>query len=227
MNFDRLYLGASASLAALGVFGLARTIAELPVMLSQRLNNSLTFPAIANAAGLPRETVRANLAQHRSRYLAIAAVSMAAAVSFSDYFISLLYDNRYQDAAWMLPLLLFGAWGALLTSLNEYTLLGLGQPKYTAFGNMLKLAYLAAALPLGVHFAGMLGAVFAVATCEIFRYAPIVIGQMREKFAYRVQDMNSTLLFVGLIIVFSLVRWALGFGVSFQSVPLSFLHHNV
>ena len=57
-TFDRLYLAGVIPLALLGVYGLARNLAEMLSALAIRLGNSVIFPFIASHADTPRSELR-------------------------------------------------------------------------------------------------------------------------------------------------------------------------
>ena len=221
MNFDRLYFSTVVPLALLGVYGIARSFSEIAVVLVQRLGNHLIFPLLAASSDTPREQLRANLAAPRRRFLTIAAVALCSFALIADVLIGVLYDDRYQNAAWMLPLLLIGVWFALISQVVEWTLMGFGKPIYGTIGRGLKLTYLIIGLPIGIAQGGLAGAIVALATSDLPRYIPLVVGQIRERFSFIRQDMLATLgaatLFIGLIAL----RSSLGLGSPLDGVSFA------
>lgn len=215
-SFDRLFLGQSISLALLGIYGLAKNVAELPSALFARLGHSLVFPVIAANQQVSRQELRSRIGSLRFKLLLVCAVSIAAATSFADIAIMIIYDSRYHEAGWMLPLMLVGVWFGILCSMNEYSLLGLGKPLYGASGNLVKLICLAVGIPVGLHLFGILGAVLALVLGDIFRYFPILLGQRREDLSFRRQDIVLTIVFIAVLFAVTLSRWQLGFGTAFS-----------
>lgn len=222
-NFDRLFLAKSIPLELLGVYGIARSISELLSGLVLRLGNSVIFPFIASHSEISRAELRAHLAPVRLIFLLTAGCGLAFLAAVGDLIIRLLYDQRYQAASWMLPVLIIGAWFAILSNINELMLLGLGRPFYSAFGNGAKFAVLLVGLVLSVGSFGVAGAVLVVACSELGRYFPIFVGQVKERFSFGVQDLLVTIAMLGLIACFEWLRWALGYGTSFESFPSTFL----
>ncbi len=220
-SFDRLFLGQSIPLALLGIYGIARNVADLPAVLFTRLGHSLVFPVIASSQEAPRDQLRARIAPLRFKLLLCCAVCIALGASVADFAIMIIYDARYHEAAWMLPVMLLGVWFGILCSMNEYALLGLGKPLYGASGNLAKLLCLVIGIPVGLHVYGLLGAILAVALGDICRYVPILFGQRRERLSFRGQDLLLTGVLVLLLAGFTLLRWQLGFGTAFDSVSLS------
>lgn len=227
MNFDRLYLAKAIPLHLLGVYGIARTLAGMLALAAGQLGNNVVFPFVASHSHMNRRELRTQLAPIRLKFLLVAAFGFAIFASIADLLIGILYDQRYQAAGWMLPILIIGAWFAIIASLNESTLLGIGKPHYSAFGNGGKFVFLLAGLTFAVGRFGVLGGVMVVAFSDLCRYIPVLIGQVRERFSFLGQDVLVTLFVLVLIALCEWLRWALGFGTSFDAfrieVPQNFL----
>ena len=91
--------------------------------------------------------------------------------NFGHLLILKLYDHRYHEAAWMIPILALGLWHTLLYQTTAPVLFSLGKPKYNAFGNAAYCIGITAGIPIAFHFFGMVGAVIAVAgaTCHFMQ----------------------------------------------------------
>jgi O-antigen/teichoic acid export membrane protein len=219
-NFDRLYLAKVLPLEVLGVYGIARSLSELLGMLFLRLGSVVLFPFIASHSQMPRTDLRDQLASIRAKLMLLAALGFSFFVAMADLAIKVLYDQRYQAASWMLPVLIIGSWFSILANINESTLLGLGKPSYSAISNSLKFGFLIFGLPFGVHSNGVLGGVMVVSLSDLSRYVPIFIGQRRERFSFGMQDLLVTLAMFLLVGFWQWLRWALGFGTSLESLPI-------
>ena len=218
-SFDRLYIGKVAPLAVVGVYGIARTLADIPTLLAARIGYSVIFPAVSSARGMPRADIRARLVGIRFRLLLVAALAIAFGITISDIAVKIVYDARYHDAAWMLPLLLFGVWLAILCAINEFVMLGIGRPLYNVAGNSVKLLYFLSVLPLAYGSLGIIGAVLAIAFSEMGRYCAFGLGQRRERLSFFRQDLSATIVFLVLVGGLSWIRSAAGFGTPFDNVP--------
>jgi O-antigen/teichoic acid export membrane protein len=221
-NFDRLYLAKAIPLQLLGVYGIARTLSELLSTLVQRLGNNVIFPFVASHSQIARTELHAQLAPIRIKFLLIAGLGFSLFAATADLVIDILYDQRYHAASWMLPILIIGAWFAIMSNINESSLLGLGKPHYSVFGNSAKFGFLLIGLTLSVVRYGVLGAVVVVALGDFCRYVPIFIGQTRERFSFGKQDLLATLAVFGLIGLWEFLRFTLGFGTSFDGLPPEF-----
>lgn len=215
-SFDKLYLGQSIPLALLGIYGIARNVADLPGALISRLGHSLIFPLIAREQDRPRSELRQHLSPLRLKLLLVCALGMGFGTAFADYAVRIVYDERYHEASWMLPVLLIGVWGAVLCSINEYALLGVGKPLYGATGNMAKLVCLVVGIPLGLHVAGLLGAILVLAFSDICRYFLILFGQRREHVSFFLQDVLMSAVMLGVLALLTLLRLEFGLGTAFD-----------
>lgn len=218
MQFDRLYLGQAVPLAMVGVYGIARTLCEMPVALALRLSHSLVFPAISAGSGKPRHELRASLGSVRLHLVTAGAVLMAFGMAFSDLFVRLIYDSRYHEAGTMMSLLLLGSWLSILTHINEYALMGLGRPAYAVTGNIAKALYLVVALPLALSRGGIMLAIAALAVSDLPRMVPLGIGLVRERIGFFRQDILATALVAGCAFVLLGVRYWAGFGLPWDGV---------
>jgi O-antigen/teichoic acid export membrane protein len=219
-NFDRLYLAKVVPLELLGIYGIARSISELTGGLVLRLANSVLFPFIAAHSQTPRADLHEQLNPIRAKFLLVAVLGFSVFVATADLAIKLLYDQRYQAATWILPVLTIGSWFSILASINEATLLGLGKPSYSAISNGLKFAFLLIGLPLSIKLYGLLGGVLVITSADLFRYIPILVGQRKEQFSFGMQDLLLTLAVFLLIGFLGWLRWILGFGTSFDTLPI-------
>jgi len=221
LNFDRLYLGKVISLDLLGVYGVARAFAEPVSLLVGRLGSMIIFPLIASSKDVPPLDLRRQLAPVRMIFLWAMALGLSIFVASADLLIRVIYDQRYKAAAWMVPILIAGAWFSILCNLNESTLLGFGKPSYSALANSSKLVWLVLGLPLGFVAYGPLGAVIVIALSDLCRYAPIFVGQARTRFSFGIQDLTATLLFLALICIWEWIRWVWGIGTFFNYLPMN------
>jgi O-antigen/teichoic acid export membrane protein len=219
-NFDRLYLAKVIPFELLGIYGIARSISELLGGVVMRLGQLVLFPFIASHSQTPRAELRKQLAKIRLTFFLVAALGFSLFVSTADLAIRILYDERYQAATWMLPVLVIGSWFSIMANINEATLLGLGKPSYGAISSSSKFAFLLIGLPLSVKINGLLGAVMIITLADLCRYIPIFVGQRRERFSFGTQDLLATLVVLLLIAFWEWLRWISGFGTSFDTLPI-------
>ena len=219
-SFDNLYFGKVVPIELLGVYGVARTIAEAISALVGRINNMVTVPFFASHSELPRADLRQQMKSIRATFLLVAAFGFSILVATADLLVRLMYDHRYQDAGWMLSVMLIGKWFSTLSYINEATLIGFSKPSYGAYSFAIKFVALLVGLPLAFASYGILGAIIFVAVSETLRYIPLLIGQTRERFAFFGQDIAMTFLMLMLAGLWEWVRSVFGFGVSFRNLGM-------
>ena len=203
---DRIILGKLLSFQLLGIYNVALIFAELPKMVIMKIGDRVIFPVISRQTDLSRSNLRQKILHERMLILTAAVPLLAILVSFGDFLILELYDRRYQDAAWMLPILALGIWPNLLTATMLPSLLAIDRPLYAAWGNFFKFCYMVIALPVGYFWLGVPGAVIVVAGNDLPLYLVVSCGLWREKLNAIAQDIRATLLLMGLIISIAIVR---------------------
>ena len=194
MNFDRLYLSQQIPLAALGIFGIARTLADTVTLLVARCGNMLLFPMVA-AMQAEGPEVRRHLRSGRRQLLFGAAIALALFVAHSDRIVALLYDERYQAAATILPALLLGVWFAILSTVNESILIGIRKPAASAFANVAKFVAYLVAVPLAFQSYGLPAAVLVLSAGEAVKYAMLWLFGRREHLGFGRDDLVLTIIF--------------------------------
>ena len=203
---DQAFFGAVLPMAALGVYGIARTFSDMIGQLAQRLGAFLVFPKMSNLRG-QHQAVAGRLRRTRRHTLALVALGMGIAIAGADAFILLCYDARYQGAAFMLPVLLFGAWFGVLAIFAEALLLGCDRPAPGAFANGGKFAVLGVGLPLAFASAGVFGALLVLALAEFTRWLLLSRALLRERMAFFGDDLALTAI---VIATAGLAKLALG-----------------
>ncbi len=135
----------------------------------------ISFVSIALDPGFGRFP-KLNLIDLIPRGLATADYLLRPLAAFGNLIVGFLYNPRYAAAGWMLPILIVGAWFAILGGINESMLLGFSKPAYVPLALAVKMGVLLVGLPIGFACFGVVGAVTVVALSEAIRYFPIVVG---------------------------------------------------
>jgi O-antigen/teichoic acid export membrane protein len=209
---DRLILGKLFDLSLLGVYTIAFTLANMPREVIKMVSHRVIFPVVSRQAELPRSSLREKILQKRRLILLGLAVGLAVLATVGDLVIAFLYDDRYVQATWMMPILSCGVWFSVLFYTMYPCLLGIGKPIYGAQGNILRFTTICLGLPLGFHSAGTLGAITVVACSDLPTYVGLQYGLWREKLNCIGQDALMTLVFALLVSLFVFIRYSIGFG---------------
>ncbi|MFQ8432121.1 oligosaccharide flippase family protein [Amaricoccus sp. W119] len=210
MSLDKIVLAKVAPLAIVGIYGLARTIADIPAQLGQRLTHQLIFPMLAAARTAQDGEALRGIGAARSRLVFIMAAGIGAGIASADWAVAILYDPRYASAGPMLALLLPASFVAVLSSLNAGILLGSNRPQFESAANILRLAILVPCLWLGYLHFGVEGVIAAVLLGELGRYLVIWLGQRAIGLSFGRQDALAILVLLGAAGGLILLRLALG-----------------
>jgi O-antigen/teichoic acid export membrane protein len=84
--------------------------------------------------------------------------------------IKLLYRGPYEEAGLMAPIIAIVSWFQMLQSLGGAILFAHGRAQSGAVVNALKLSAMVVLVPLGIHFGGLEGLLWAFAMAEFARY---------------------------------------------------------
>lgn len=206
---DRLILGKKISFAELGVYGIAFSLSDIPRSVIGAFSYKVGYPFIAKIIHLPLPEFRAQFLKYRCYTLAVGGFLLALMIVFGGTVVRLVYKPAYYDAAWMVPILAAGLWHTLLYQTTSPVLFSLGKSKYNAAGNAGYCAAILIGIPLAFHFYGLPGAVVAVAAGDLPLYLVTQVGATREGVRPLKQDGLMTLAFLGMLIIFQLLRLSL------------------
>ena len=186
---DRLIFGKMVSLADLGIYNVALTIATVPTGAMQSLAGKVIFPLFSRINQSGEHLVEV-FTKARRLHLVVSGWTLSGLIGGGQAAIGLVYDDRYASGGWMLQLLALAAWIATPENTNSSASLALGHPRWVAAGNLGKLVGMVLLLPLGYHFWGFNGALIGYVASEVFRYAASTFGvykvglpTMRQDFA--------------------------------------------
>ena len=167
---DRLIYGRLIPIGLLGVFGVAALYASLPMQLVQRMNVAVVFPAFSRVVGDPRRFGQV-FRRVRTPLLMLAGAAVALLMTAGPTLMIMLYDMRWHDASWLLPLVAGGVWFQILEATNGSALLAHGRSQWVAASTGAKFATMLAFIPLGFWLWGFPGAVIGASASDVVRYA--------------------------------------------------------
>jgi O-antigen/teichoic acid export membrane protein len=215
---DRLILAKLLSFKMLGIYTVAYTLAGIPREIIKQISYRVIFPAISNQSDLPRQTLRSKILRQRRLMLIGFAIFLAILVTLGDIVIEILYDSRYQEATWMMPILSCGIWFSVLFYTISPALLAIGKALYSAQSNLAGFIMIGAGLPLAFFQFGVIGAIIVIAFSELPLYLVNLYALEREKLSCLAQDIQMTIFFIGILSLFLSIRYVLGFGLPIQNL---------
>jgi O-antigen/teichoic acid export membrane protein len=193
-NADRILLGSFVDATTLGIYSVAFTIFNSIVQILNTMIHDVSFPAFS-------EVARERSVDLKRGYYQIHAVIASFAYFFSgllivsgNNLIRLLYDRRYEHAGWMLEILAV-ALLAIPFNLSQLCLLARGFPKIFTSILAVQVAFTFLLIPLGFHFFGVLGALWAIVLSQ-FSNVPTIIYYQHK---YALLDLSKELLCLSIL----------------------------
>jgi O-antigen/teichoic acid export membrane protein len=201
---DRLIFGKMVPLAMLGVYSVGAMIASMPSIALGRVASSVFFPVYSRVQNAG-EDLRPVFTRVRRPVLLLAGWMIAGLAGGGIAAVRLLYDERYDQAGWIVTLLAFSSWFTVLESTNGAALLARGEAHWTAASSAAKLVGMLALIPLGYAFYGFPGAVAGLAASEVFKYAVSAFAVARAGLSGWPQELRLT----GWVLLTAGLGWAL------------------
>jgi O-antigen/teichoic acid export membrane protein len=192
---DRLIFGKMISLADLGIYNIALTIAMIPTTAMQSLAGKVIFPLFSrvNQTG---ENLAEVFGRARGLHMVASGWALSGLIGGGQAAIGLIYDDSYASGGWMLQLLALGAWISTPETTNSCASLAAGFPRWVAAANFGKLVGMCVLLPIGYLLWGFPGALGAYAAAEVFRYAASTVGVYKRGLPTMRQDLECTIVVV-------------------------------
>jgi O-antigen/teichoic acid export membrane protein len=164
---DRLYLGRVLGAGELGVYSIGLFLSEATSMLVMRLTAGILFPLLGNVRGEGTQRLREVYYKARLGLDALALPALGALTMLGPWVVRLIYDQRYHEAGWILQVLSIRVAMSCLIIPCETCLVVYGQPRWGFFQNVVRMAWLVVALPIGWHLAQFQGIVWAALLSEV------------------------------------------------------------
>jgi O-antigen/teichoic acid export membrane protein len=209
---DRLIMGKLLSFSILGIYTIALTLATLPQAVIGQLAEKVMLPIVSQFVDLPRESLRIKILSKRKILLLSIGFLIVLLVCCGDLLVLTLYDDRYAQAAWMLPILALGIWPYLLFDTSRQSLVAIGKPNYQAYGQLVKSLHICLGLPVGYYLLGLPGFIIMVALSDVELYSITSYGLWREGLSCWRQDLKATLVLAIALTIALGTRYGLGFG---------------
>ena len=158
---DRLLLGGLITPAKLGVYSIASYIVGAVYTLISSILSNVAFPALSETARNKPEDLNRIYYKFRIPFDALVLFIAGFFLLTGQTIVDILYDNRYQDAGWMLNLL-----GLCLISLRynltDQCYLALGKPKLMTSIIIVRTLFMFILLPIAFKYYGLYGAIWII-----------------------------------------------------------------
>jgi O-antigen/teichoic acid export membrane protein len=164
---DRILLGRFMGVAELGIYSIAVFLSEAVKAAVTGITAHVLFPIFSRVH--EQGTAKLRDTYYRAR-LALDALSLPALgilTMLGPWVVHLLYDKRYAEAGWMLQAFAARVAMGCVLAACETCLFSTGQARYGLYENIARLVWVAIGVPLGFHFLGLRGIVYATALSEL------------------------------------------------------------
>jgi O-antigen/teichoic acid export membrane protein len=206
---EKLILGGSLSTQSFGVFSIATTLMMAVMSVYGSLNAHVIFSTLSEALRTNAETaarVYTRVQQIADAFLGV----MAGGIFMSGHWVvDLLYDQRYQNAGWMLQWLGLSLL-AIRHQVVEQLMFANGRPMWVSASNSVRAISLALLIPAGYAAYGEKGAIAAVVLSQ-FTSWPVALW-----FKYRngLLTLASERVWLPALLAGVLAGWLLDLGLS-------------
>lgn len=181
-QIDRILLGYLMGTATLGIYSIAAMFKETAYKATQILGSKVLFPSYSR---LVREENHDRLykALRKTRILMVSATWFATLtlILLGSQIIDWLYDERYQDAVWMIQVLPLGSFVGVLALTYHNAYLAKGKSSYISFLLMYQLLIQVSVILIGYHLNGVHGIVMGLAVIGWLLYPANMITAIKLK----------------------------------------------
>jgi O-antigen/teichoic acid export membrane protein len=186
-NVDKFVVGYD-SLKELGIYHIANTLCQAAIALMAAFAGQIVFPLYSRIHGAGQD-LRPYLRRGQLAYAGVGALLVAGLIAAGPTLIRCLFDNRYRDAEWIVPLLAIGAWFQIVEANGGSILFAQGKPRVSALSNAVKVLCLAIFIPIGLRHDGLRGLVLAFVAGDVGRYLTTAVALRRLRIAIMPLDL--------------------------------------
>jgi O-antigen/teichoic acid export membrane protein len=211
INGDRLLLGGLVNTTVLGIYVIAFLIFNTVDQVLTKIISEVSFPALSEIARERPLYLRAGLYRFQVFIASFAYFCAGILMTSGQTLIELLYDERYQQAGWMLEVLAVALLTVPFRTVTQ-CFMALGLPHILSNIIAFRLATLFVATPMGFHFFGLPGALWGIVLSH-FSYLPTLILYSAKNSLF---DLRKELLLlptvvmgmaVGMLFVVAIGHW--------------------
>jgi O-antigen/teichoic acid export membrane protein len=193
---DRLLLGGLVSPKELGVYTIAFFLAMAFKEIVRKVMSSVLYPVLSEVVRSRPQDLKKVYYKMRRHLDAVVMIVVGILASTGHVVIDFLYDDRYQNAGWMLEIL------SLSTIFLGITMAGvcfmaLGNSKYIMLLTGVSAIFLFISVPLAYGIYGLYGAVVVIALNSIVE-VPLIFYKMHQ---YKLLCLKSEFKFFPLFFI--------------------------
>jgi O-antigen/teichoic acid export membrane protein len=190
-HLDKLIFGKLTTMATLGIYSIAAMLATTLDRIVTKLSLNVLFPLYSAMRHSARD-LDETYASARAPLLTLVGWVVAGIAAGGATVVRLLYDPRYEEAGWMIQILVLGAWFRALGSGHTAVALAVGRSDWLAASSFGKVVGVVAFVYLGYWFLGFPGAVLGVVGATATGYVVSVFAAKMLGFDGRLMDLRFT-----------------------------------
>jgi O-antigen/teichoic acid export membrane protein len=176
---ERLILGKFVTVAELGCYSLALTVAALPSRALMQVTSQVFFPMISQSLREDGAAASKHYLRARLFFFVLSVIVGLGFIAYSGRVVSLLLGPKYLMAGWMLQLLGVRAAQEIFSSPTTSLLLANGAPKYLGVGNTVRLVLISVGVIGGYQRYGIHGAILTLAIAPTLAALAVLPGVYR------------------------------------------------
>lgn len=165
-QIDRILLGRFLGAAWLGVYGIAANLADMLFSLAVRIIGGVLYSVLSQAARDPERDLSTFFYRLRLRLDLLSMTATGLLAAMGGWVIHTLWDARYANAAWIVPILAIRVAITLIVIPTETCLFALGLTRYLFIRSTLRLLGTLVCIPAGWYFAGIKGVMWGIVVAE-------------------------------------------------------------
>jgi O-antigen/teichoic acid export membrane protein len=174
MRMDVFVLGSLAGMTTLGLYSIAKTLGRIPIDALMKLSDMVMFPLYSRLREQGAEQLRAKMFKARVLLLALFLPPVWILILFGGDIIALLYDERYQQAGWILQILAVGTVATVIVTSIYPVLLAVGDSFRNMLNSLTRLVMFASTMSLGYWWGGVEGLIIGLALVDYITYIVLI-----------------------------------------------------
>jgi O-antigen/teichoic acid export membrane protein len=194
---DRLALGNFAGMGPLGIYSMATMLSEAAGALAQRITSGVLYPALSRVARENPEQLRGAYYRARLRTDLLGLAPLGGLCVMAQFVVDLLYDERYQEAGWMLQVLCVRAAFSVVTESMKDCLLAAGHARYGMYQSATRSLWMLLGIPVGWAYWGVPGIVLAAGASELSVVPVTFIAMHKHRLLRLSRELLAALVFLG------------------------------
>lgn len=176
---DRVVLGRYLDLEEFGIYSIGHGLASLPLFLGMAVGGRVLIPMYRDSQPTASRSNARHIRRFRTGALVILLALSAIFAFGADHIVQLIYDHRYYPAADVIVLVAIMQAPAILLLTCDQAMLAVGDSRNFFWQTLLRAVLVAVGILLGVHIAGLGGAIIGQGLGILGAY-PMVAWALRR-----------------------------------------------